>query len=159
MEEDELEASPLPDSDNEGNTICDMIYTSLQLILLKVHSYKPDPASNPLLAMPRPLAASASSRPTLLHPIVELLQYRVFTSNVKEHFDAVVDGLRAVKIPAKLRFVRVGETTKQLVEMLADSGITGLQDHHHHSAPPPPLQQGRRAVDLTGEAMLRVDER
>jgi hypothetical protein len=167
--EEDLDPSPLPDSDPETNIICDMIYTTLQLLLIKLHRWNQDAARRH--AYPRPPDQNSTlptyrlhqqlypERPLLLHPIVELLQYRIFTAGVQQHLEVVAQGLNDAGIPAKCRFLKIGETTDMLVRMLWEN----VSHEEARAKEKTGSKLGKDAtkgkLEVTGEAILRLDDR
>jgi mediator of RNA polymerase II transcription subunit 17 len=66
----------------------------------------------------KPLQIDSSQSPSVLQPIIDVLQYQVFCDRVKAEIDQAVSALATVGIPSKMRFNAVGETGDQLVQML-----------------------------------------
>lgn len=98
-------------------------------------------------------------RPLLLHPIVELLQYRIFTDGVQQHLEAVAHGINEAGIPAKCRFLKIGETTDTLVRMLWEN----VSHEEARAKEKTGSKLGKDAtkgkLEVTGEAILRLDDR
>ncbi|KAG8797068.1 hypothetical protein FRC17_007859, partial [Serendipita sp. 399] len=120
--EADLEPSPLPGSDPIANAICDAIYYSMRLILLRLHAYNVEfyhPSNKGksfALERPRPLAG-----------VVELVLYYMFVCKVEDHLNALVEGLQKVGVEMFLRVNRLGETAGELVSLLATSYSTEEQ--------------------------------
>ncbi|KAG8809632.1 hypothetical protein FRC17_003355 [Serendipita sp. 399] len=120
--EADLEPSPLPGSDPVSNAICDAIYYSMRLILLRLHAYNVEfyhPSNKGksfALERPRPLAG-----------VVELVLYYMFVRKVEDHLNALVEGLQKVGVEMFLRVNRLGETAGELVSLLAASYSTEEQ--------------------------------
>ena len=76
--------------------------------------------------------------PPLLHPIVDLLQYRVFCSRVHGEVLKMVRGLRAAGIQTKLWLNPVGESGEKLITMLSQTDVS---------------------QKVGGEASIRIDDR
>ena len=167
--EEDLDPSPLPDSDPETNFICDIIYTTLQLLLIKLHRWNQDaarrhahprlPDQNSTIPLYRLHQQIYPERPLLLHPIVELLQYRIFTAGVQQHLEAVAQGISEAGIPAKCRFLKIGETTDRLVRMLWENVSHEAARAKERTGSKLGKDATKGKLEVTGEAMLRLDDR
>lgn len=84
-----------------------------------------------------PALPETTHAPSILRPIIDLIQYQVFCERIKSEIDKMVEALFMVGIPANLRFDPVGETGRDLVRFFDEdsSNVVG------------------------GEAVLRIDNR
>ncbi|KAF5344117.1 hypothetical protein D9758_008900 [Tetrapyrgos nigripes] len=112
---------------------CDLIYHYLFALLLRKHSYQ---KSQRHRLAPQPRNAPQSS-PTVLRPIIDLIQYEVFCERIKSQLDAVTTSLSAAGIKSILRFKPVGEAGKELITI--------------------PIDESDRGIG--GESLLRIDNR
>ena len=78
-----------------------------------------------------------SQPPSILQPIIDLLQYQVFCDRVKAEIDQVATALFEVGIPSTIRFDAVGEPGVHLIQMLQLDG----------------------GKSIGGQAILRIDNR
>jgi len=121
----------------EDRAICDLIRSSLILLLLRAHAF----TRNQRLALPssylttkqRPLPVL----PPLLLPVFNMLQYRLFCRRVEAELKNMDQALSRAGVPSKVRFNAVGETGMQLVNHL----------------------RGEDRLRIGGDAMLRVNNR
>ncbi|KAG6902224.1 hypothetical protein C0995_002856 [Termitomyces sp. Mi166 len=74
--------------------------------------------------------------PPILQPVIDLLQYQVFCERIKSEIDQMVAALSVAGIKSSLRFNPVGETGRQLVQLIENGGNV-----------------------IGGEAVLRIDDR
>ncbi|HEV7738671.1 MAG TPA: hypothetical protein VGO47_15020, partial [Chlamydiales bacterium] len=101
---------------NKDNAICDLIHTSLVVLLLRAHRF----TRHQRLTLPS-VNSGAKQRmfsPQLLLPVVNTLQYKLFCERVKIELLAVGQTLTQAGIPNKIRFKGVGEAGIQLVDLL-----------------------------------------
>ncbi|KAG8801685.1 hypothetical protein FRC16_011321 [Serendipita sp. 398] len=114
--EADLEPSPLAGSDPAINAICDAIYHSMRLILLRLHAY------NIEFHHPSNKGKSfAMERPRPLAGVVELVLYYMFVRKIEKHLNELVEGLRKAGVEMFLRINRLGETAGELIALLAAS--------------------------------------
>ncbi|KDR83691.1 hypothetical protein GALMADRAFT_55752 [Galerina marginata CBS 339.88] len=111
-----------------GENMCELIYHVLHVFLLRRHG------------LPLQDKGGVANKPsefplTLLQPIIDLLQYRVFCERVELELRKAVNALTAVGIPSTLSFTAVGEPGQLLVSLLSE--------------------HGKKAVG--GQAVIRVD--
>ena len=117
-------------SDISGNALCDLIASTLPLLLLRQHTYLKSLRLGPLSRATRPIP------PRILQPIIDLLQYQVFLQRVRKELVDATSRLNIAGVRAKLRFEGVCETGQMIVES---------------------LKEGKEK--LNGEATLGIDER
>ncbi|KAF8529128.1 subunit 17 of mediator complex-domain-containing protein [Hysterangium stoloniferum] len=106
--------------DAEERATCDLIHASLVLLLVRAHKH----ARNQRLSL-SPSNAPTKLRPSLpliLRPIVNMLQYKLFCARVETELRNMEYALSQAGIPTKTRFVAVGETGMQLVDLLTGEG-------------------------------------
>lgn len=138
MDEDLVEASNNlsgTTSDTSSIALCDLIASSLPVLLLRQHAYakaqRLGPSSAPLSA-----ASTRQAAPEILHPIINLLQYYAFLGRMKAELDKAIRHLADAGVKASLRIDSVGETGKEVLRnLLEGSGKIG------------------------GEAVLRIDSK
>lgn len=72
-----------------------------------------------------PLPSSADNKPKypVLQPVIDLLQYQVFIDRIQNEVVQVVRALQMAGIPVHLVMNVVGETSKELLDLL-DSTVT-----------------------------------
>ncbi|PVG03680.1 hypothetical protein CPB86DRAFT_694910 [Serendipita vermifera] len=137
VQENDLDPSPLPNSDPAVNAVCDAIYHALRLILLRVHLFGLG-YRNAVLGK-----QNAPIRPLLLQGIVELFQYYLFVTKLEGHLNNLVDGLKRSGVDVYMRFNRLGETAEELIALLAHA----------------PSPDGQKKKSLGGEVLLRIAQR
>jgi len=103
-----------PDSSFDQN-ICELIYHVLRVLLLHGHNY----ASTEILGTP---SKAADVHFSILQPIIDILQYRVFCERVEMELNKAVNALNSAGIPSTLSFTGVGEAGQLLVSLLSGSG-------------------------------------
>ncbi|KAG6816925.1 hypothetical protein H0H87_001627 [Tephrocybe sp. NHM501043] len=103
----------LPDSSDTVGEKCNLIYFTLHALLLRRHGFL---QAQRLGATGAIRAAIEAQPPTILQPIIDLLQYQVFCERIKSEVEKMVAALSVVGIPSTLRFDPVGETGLQLVQ-------------------------------------------
>lgn len=121
-------------SDTSGAALCDLIAHSLPVLLLRQHSHAK--AIRLGLNTASHSASPRSTAPRILQPIIDLLQYYVFLVRVRGELENTIGKLHSVDVKANMRFEGVGETGKEIVNMLSEG-------------------KGR----VSGEALLRIDDR
>lgn len=132
------ETSSSNDADSTTpDAVCDLIFATLHLLLLRAHAYVKQQRIGRSAAI-RTGPAPSFSPPPLLLPIVDLLQYRAFCDRVHAEIGKVARGLSAAGMPVKLSENRVGECGAQLVTMLTKTDMP---------------------QSLGGETLLRIDNR
>lgn len=105
----------------ERNEMCDLIYHSFHILLLRRHALlKEDRLRSSVSASPAPAQPDNPSKPKypVLQPIIDLLQYRVFLDRIRSEIMQVVQALQAAGIPTNLVLNIVGETGKELLKLL-----------------------------------------
>ena len=123
-------ASAGSSSDISGNALCDLIASTLPLLLLRQHTCLKSLRLGTLSRVTRPIP------PRILQPIIDLLQYQVFLQRVRKELVDATSRLNIAGVRAKLRFEGVCETGQMIVES---------------------LKEGKEK--LNGEATLGIDER
>ncbi|KAF8238727.1 hypothetical protein L208DRAFT_1421005 [Tricholoma matsutake] len=114
--------------------ICDLIYSTLHVLLLCRHGYL---KLRRLEGLGVAGTVETPYAPPLLQPTIDLLQYRVFCDRIKFEFDKAVRALSMVGIPSTLRFDPVGETGRLLIQSFSDDNTKAIG----------------------GEAVLRIENR
>ncbi|THH08655.1 hypothetical protein EW145_g2561 [Phellinidium pouzarii] len=129
-------------SDTAGYALCDLIASALPVFLLRQHAHAKSvrlgivPSRGSTNATQyTSLAQFRTQMPQILTPIIDLLQYNVFLTRVRDELSRAVKKLRTAGVRVVLRFEGVGETGKVVVDELTE---------------------GKEKV--CGEAMLRIDE-
>ncbi|KAF8974515.1 subunit 17 of mediator complex-domain-containing protein [Flammula alnicola] len=101
--------------DSKGReNMCELIYRVLHVLLLRRHSLINAEKGND--------SAKAAEAPSILQPIIDILQYRVFCERVGVELRRAVHALNAVGIPSTLSFTAVGEPGQLLVSLLSERG-------------------------------------
>jgi mediator of RNA polymerase II transcription subunit 17 len=114
---------------DDGENLCELIYHVLHVLLLRKHSTQTDKF---------PYSSKSVDRvPSILQPIIDVLQYQVFCQRILSEIQRSVNALNDACIPSTLSFTAVGESGERLVALL-----TG---------------EGDRSVG--GEAVIRIDNR
>ena len=103
-----------PNSSFDQN-ICELIYHVLRVLLLHGHNN----ASTEIRGTP---SKAADFHFSILQPIIDILQYRVFCERVEMELNKAVNALNSAGIPSTLSFTGVGEAGQLLVSLLAGSG-------------------------------------
>lgn len=111
----ELVDNTIPVSVNKPNSsfdqnICGLIYHVLRVLLLHGHNHASTPRN------------AAESEPSILQPIIDILQYRVFCERVETELNKAVNALNSAGIASTLSFTAVGEAGQLLVSLLSGSG-------------------------------------
>lgn len=126
------------DEDETCDPACDLIFAALHVLLLRAHTHvkhhRLSSSTGPSQTGPRPVIKTLF----VLQPIVDLLQYQVFSRRMHAEISKVVDGLSAARVPVKLRTNAVGESGAELVSML-----TSTEPHR----------------GIGGDTLLRIDNR
>ncbi|THV08497.1 hypothetical protein K435DRAFT_13103 [Dendrothele bispora CBS 962.96] len=132
-----LDADLISDSSSAADLLhqakCDLIYHYLFALLLRRHSFQKSQRHG---TAPNPKDITRTT-PTLLRPIIDLIQYQVFCERIKSELDAVTTSLSVAGIKSVLRFQPVGETGKELIKIPIDDSDRGIG----------------------GESILRIDNR
>jgi len=114
---------------DDGENLCELIYHVLHVLLLRKHSIQTEKL---------PYSSKSVDRvPSILQPIIDILQYQVFCQRILSELRRSVIALNDARIPSTLSFTAVGESGERLVTLL-----TG---------------EGDRSVG--GEAVIRIDNR
>jgi mediator of RNA polymerase II transcription subunit 17 len=116
--------------------ICDLIYSVLHALLLRMHDQLKASRLGSVGVIRNPLLAKKPVSP-MLQPIIDLLQYQVFCERVRLELDRMNHALSVAGIPSVFRFDPIGEVGKDLVKLF-DEGST---------------------AQVSGEAILRIDDR
>lgn len=121
----------------EDRAICDLIHSSLILLLLRAHAF----TRNQRLSLPSSYSTNKQRpspvNPPLLLPVFNMLQYRLFCSRVEMELKHVDQAMSRAGVPSKVQFIAIGETGTQLVGYL----------------------QGEDRSRIGGDAILRVNNR
>lgn len=124
----------------EKSEVCDLVYFGLHILLLRRHALLKEDRLKPSTSGPPP-STSIDHSPKLgypvLQPVIDLLQYRVFLDRIQNEIVQVARALQAAGIPVRLVMNTVGETGKELLNLL-DSKAT---------------------LTVGGEVVLRIFER
>ncbi|KAG6890572.1 hypothetical protein C0992_000580 [Termitomyces sp. T32_za158] len=131
--EDEVISSK--SSDKFCQEKCNLIYFALHALLLRRHGFFQAQRLGTIGV--GGIARDNSPPPPILQPIIDLLQYQVFCARTKLELKKMVAALSLVGIQASLHFNPIGETGRQLVQLLESSG----------------------GKVIGGEAILRIDNR
>ncbi|TCD69671.1 hypothetical protein EIP91_006688 [Steccherinum ochraceum] len=121
------------DSTEELQATCDLIYSSLHLLLLRSHSH----AKSLRLGQTTAAAAQPTGSPLTLQPIIDMLQYRGFCQRIQTEIQRVVVALSNAGVATKFYFNAVGEEGEELITQLLP----------------------RSQLRLSGECLLRIDNR
>ncbi|KIY74142.1 hypothetical protein CYLTODRAFT_416401, partial [Cylindrobasidium torrendii FP15055 ss-10] len=123
----------LPPSNSKTlEATCDLIYHSLQALLLQRHEY----TKQRRLAHPS-VAKAPADPPLVLQPVLDILQYHVFCERTKSAIDSIVHALTAAGIYCSTRYQPVGQVGDTLVKLLDD----------------------RKVTSVNGQCVLRIDRR
>lgn len=120
----------------EGRATCDLIRSSLILLLLRAHAF----TRNLRLSLPSSYLTNKRPSPIpppLLLPVFNMLQYRLFCKRVETELKNMDLAMSRAGVPSKVRFNAVGETGMQLVGHLC----------------------GEDRSRIGGDAILRVNNR
>lgn len=109
--------------------MCELIYHVLHVLLLRRHSVKNPPKGKDING---PTASYS-----LLQPIIDMLQYRVFCERVELELRRAVQALETAGIPSSLSFTAIGESGKLLVSLLSEDS--------------------KNKKEVGGEAVIRMD--
>lgn len=112
-----------------GVNLSELIYHVLHVLLLRKHSSQTDKSPSSLKSLPRV--------PSILQPIIDVLQYRVFCQRILSELRRAVNALNDACIPSTLSFTAVGESGEQLVSLISGDGDKSVG----------------------GEAVIRIDNR
>ena len=114
----------MADRHNKGSAKCDLIYSLLQLLLLRSHTYaRAQRLSNTAIVRAANIVVQP---PPILQPIIDLLQYEVFCDRVHTEITKVATALSETGVPARVRFGAVGDTGENLVRILSEEGINKI---------------------------------
>jgi mediator of RNA polymerase II transcription subunit 17 len=112
-----------------GENLCELIYHVLHVLLLRKHSTQTDKSPNSSKSLDRV--------PSILQPIIDILQYQVFCQRILSELRRAVNALNDACIPSTLSFTAVGESGERLISLLT--------------------KEGDKSVG--GEAVIRIDNR
>ncbi|XP_006460295.1 hypothetical protein AGABI2DRAFT_203249 [Agaricus bisporus var. bisporus H97] len=108
----------------EKSETCDLIYYGLHILLLRRHTLlKEDRLKSSAPGPPLPSSADNKPKYPVLQPVIDLLQYQVFIDRIQNEVVQVVRALQMAGIPVHLVMNVVGETSKELLDLL-DSTVT-----------------------------------
>ena len=129
----ELVDGALTGADAAPDPHCDLVYALLGVLLSRAHRL----AKAARLARASIAPAPPTPPPPVLQPIIDVLQYREFWERVRDEIDRVVDALRLAGVHTKVHYDPVADGGEALTRsLLAD-----------------------KASPLTGDALLRIDDR
>ena len=115
---------------------CDFIYSSLHLLLLRLHAYnKRRRLSGASVRMPTMI--SMVPAPPVLQPIIDLLQYQVFCERIHGEMSQIVQALQNAGVTTRFHFDAVSENGDELVRLVSEDG----------------------SGHVGGEAIIRIDNR
>ena len=106
-------------SDTSGTALCDLVASSLPVLLLRQHAH----AKALRLGATSASISAASIRqtaPQILQSIINLLQYYAFLGRVKAELEKAIKHLADAGVKATLRFDSVGETGKDILGRLTE---------------------------------------
>ena len=98
-----------------NQNICELIYHVLRVLLLHGHNH----ANTETRGTP---SKAAEFQISILQPIIDILQYRVFCERVEMELNKTVNALNSAGVPSTLSFAGVGEAGQQLVLLLSGTG-------------------------------------
>lgn len=116
---------------------CDLIAATLQVLLLRVHSYMRNERIRRTGSIRTSTQPIVLQPPPVLLPIIDLLQYERFCHRVLAEFERIVGALRRAGMPTKIHF-----------EAMAGSGEEFLK-----------LVTETKPKPAGGEARIRIDNR
>ena len=129
-----------PTSTDIDSAFCDLVYSSLHVLLLRAHAYRKKTrlklTGASRLAEPKTLVAS---RAMILQPIIDIVQYHVFCDRVRRVLKDTSAGLAKIGVDSTLRFDVIGESGHDILMLLAEDANTRSR--------------------IGGEAVLRIDGR
>jgi mediator of RNA polymerase II transcription subunit 17 len=97
-----------------GENLSELIYHVLHVLLLRKHNTFREKSIDS--------STSPEHGPSILHPIVDTLQYQIFCGKTMFELRRAVDGLNFAGIPSTLSFVAIVESGQQLVSLLSANG-------------------------------------
>jgi mediator of RNA polymerase II transcription subunit 17 len=112
-----------------GDNLSELIYHVLHVLLLRKHHTPTDKSQNSSKTQERV--------PSILQPIIDVLQYQVFCQRILCELRRAVNALNDARIPSTLSFTAVGESGERLVSLLTGDG----------------------EKSVGGEAIIRIDNR
>ncbi|KAF8655243.1 hypothetical protein AX16_003147 [Volvariella volvacea WC 439] len=117
-------------TEGHSHEICDLVYHSLRVLLLRRHEYLKLMRLGHVLINP-------TRTPAILQPIIDFIQYQVFCEKVYAVLSKTAKSLLWAGVPTQFKFDAVMETGKELVRLLS----------------------GHERGTIGGEAWLRIDKR
>ncbi len=134
--------------------ICSLISDALVLLLIRYHRFhlqsrqKSQPANKPNT----PFSPSSILRPpSILAPIISLLQYYSFCLSLKKFFDALQAGLTEAGISCNVLFTSVGNDPTDIIKSLSSYPECSQISSDSSSS--------WIGIDVSGEALLWIDDR
>ncbi|TFY54094.1 hypothetical protein EVG20_g9851 [Dentipellis fragilis] len=125
VESDTLPSPSQPAVHSIGQTKCDMIYHLLHILLLRLHSHIKERRLSTSNG-PQVDPASAPVSPTVLQPVIDILQYETFCQRVKAEMGKIVSALTKAGVPIKFEFNAVGETGEEIVRLICEDGASHI---------------------------------
>ncbi|THH19874.1 hypothetical protein EW146_g1392 [Bondarzewia mesenterica] len=130
-----VESSSQISADPINEAKCDLIYSLLHILLLKVHTHNKNRRLSGA-SMRTTLGPFMSSAAVVLQPVIDLLQYQVFCERIHGEMSHIVTALRNVGVATKFHFNFVGENGEEVVRLLSEGD----------------------ASRIGGEAIIRIDD-
>ncbi|KAF8341421.1 subunit 17 of mediator complex-domain-containing protein [Cantharellus anzutake] len=143
------------DSNSPNALICSLLSDVLVLLLIRYHRYQQSrshPRSQLANKVDAPFSPSRVLRPpSVLAPIVSLLQYYSFCVSLKRLFEALQVGLTEVGVPCNVVFTAVGNDPTELI-----SSLLSYPEMNHT---PSDNSSSWIGVEVTGEALVWIDDK
>ncbi|EIW61969.1 uncharacterized protein TRAVEDRAFT_44798 [Trametes versicolor FP-101664 SS1] len=124
-------------SSGRTDPVCDLIFSSLHVLLLRAHSVLKVQRLSRISIFRPGIVPPAVQPPPLLQPIIDILQYREFWERVRDEIDHVVKALRLAGVSARVHYDPVADSGEALGRSL----------------------QNEKMDPVGGEALLRIDDR
>ncbi|KDQ12733.1 hypothetical protein BOTBODRAFT_34193 [Botryobasidium botryosum FD-172 SS1] len=120
-------------SSPQFRALCDLILPCLTLLLIRSHrSRKTAPQTGPQVAQTR--------RPRILAPVISMLQYYTFVTEMHAQVQNVHKGLAEAGIDVDVHWVGVGQSAEEVLKMFESV-------------------EGAMGLEIGGEAIIRIDKR
>ncbi|TFK23261.1 hypothetical protein FA15DRAFT_470912 [Coprinopsis marcescibilis] len=97
--------------------LCDLVYHGLRVLLLRKHAYVKNERLNASGNFPS--NASPGYTP-MLKPIIDLLQYKVFSERLQTELSRAAAGLNTVGIPTSVSYNAVGESGEDTIKIFCE---------------------------------------
>lgn len=98
-----------------NQNICELIYHVLRVLLLHGHNR----ANTESRGTP---SKAAEFQISILQPVIDILQYRVFCERVEIELNKTVNALNSAGVQSTLSFASVGEAGQRVVSLLSGTG-------------------------------------